>query len=533
MWQTFKFKLFDNKKVFYIGVLAIVGIVVLIYALISFNGNKSSVYNGPLTVSSPQIYISDFDKLQPGVNDPNVPKIGEEKTGALQLDILTVNETKEADVSLQYVATLYAKTINAIPTEKIDSGEYLDASKLYISDIGGKEIVDKYYVLDNKTTVLAKNYAETDGNVIAVRYYLSSDSLPAAIGAGTNYLVNSYLVGLDSYAPAYYVTDAEVCITIITQATAREVELAEWTSVDNKVIFSTDDAGTPIDTSDLFRSDDTLSSSNDEPLRVENTPVVAETTVPVSEPVAEETTAVVTTDPVDEPAPVETAVPNVTEAEATTTTTQPETTTAEETTTAPSETQQSETTTTTADSRVFPESMSINTGSVNLNIGDTYSFSVTFEPSNATETALTWSSDNTGVASVSPSGVVTANAAGRAAITVQSVNGMSLTAYVNVTAPAETATPVTEPVAAEPDPEPVNVILNTSSVSLSVGSSYQLSADVYPLDMTFAAVTWSSSNDSVVQVGSSGLVYANSAGTAVIAATTSNGITAECTITVQ
>ena len=521
MWQTFKFKLFDNKKVFYIGVLAIVGIVVLIYALISFNSNKNSVYNGPLTVSSPQIYISDFDKLQPGVNDPNIPKIGEEKTGALQLDILTVNETKEADVSLQYVATLYAKTINAIPTEKIDSGEYLDASKLYISDIGGKEIVDKYYVLDNKTTVLAKNYAETDGNVIAVRYYLSSDSLPAAIGAGTNYLVNSYLVGLDSYAPTYYVTDAELCLTIITQATAHEVELAEWTSVDNKVIFSTDDAGTPIDVSDLFRADSTSSALNDEPLRVESTPVVAETTAPVSEPAAEETTAVVTT------------VPDVTETEATTTTTQPEITTAEETTTIPSETQQSETTTTTADSRVFPESMSINTGSVDLNIGDTYSFSVTFEPSNATETALTWSSDNTGVASVSPSGVVTANAAGRAAITVQSVNGMALTAYVNVAAPAETAAPVTEPAVAEPLPEPVNVILNTSSVSLSVGGSYQLSADIYPLDVTFAAVTWSSSNDSVAQVGSSGLVYANSTGTAVITATASNGITAECTITVQ
>lgn len=531
MWQTFKLKLFNNKKLFYIAVLAIIAIVVLVYAVISFNNNKDSVYTGELLVSSPQVYIDDFDKLEPGVNDPNAPDTIREDQSSPQIDILTTNGTKQTDVNLQYVATIYAKTIDTLPSEKIEAGEYLNASLFYISDIDGKEIEDKYYVLDNKTTVLAKNYAETDGEVIAVRYYLPSEPLPAAPSeTAPTFLVNSYLLGLDSYAPTYYVNNAETCVTIKTQVSAYEPALAEWSLADSKVIFSTGYSGTPIDTSNLFLIDPNSSSAADSevPNQVENeVTAVSETTVPVDETAPEETAV-----PAETTAPTETSVPESVETEGVTTTRPTETSKAEETTTAtaPPETI-AETTTTTADTRVFPESMSINTGSVNLNIGDTYTFSVSFEPSNTTEAGVTWTSDNPSVASVS-SGTVTAHAAGKAAITVQSVNGMALTVYVNVSAPAETAPPVTEP-AVEATPEPVNVILNASSLSLAVGDSYQLSADIYPLDIQFPAAVWSSSNDAIVQVSASGLIYANSSGTAIVTATASNGITAQCSITVQ
>lgn len=531
MWQTFKLKLFNNKKLFYIAVLAIIAIVVLVYAVISFNNNKDSVYTGELLVSSPQVYIDDFDKLEPGVNDPNAPDTIREDQSSPQIDILTTNGTKQTDVNLQYVATIYAKTIDTLPSEKIEAGEYLNASLFYISDIGGKEIEDKYYVLDNKTTVLAKNYAETDGEVIAVRYYLPSEPLPAAPSeTSPTFLVNSYLLGLDSCAPTYYVSNAETCVTIKTQVSAYEPALAEWSVADSKVIFSTGYSGTPIDTSNLFLIDPDSSSAADSevPNQAENeVTAVSETTAPIDGTVPEETAV-----PTETTAPAETSVPESVETESTTTTQPTETSKVEETTTttAPPETT-AETTTTAADARVFPESMSINTGSVNLNIGDTYTFSVSFEPSNTTETGATWTSDNPSVASVS-SGTVTAHAAGKAAITVQSVNGMALTVDVNVSAPAETAPPVTEPVV-EAAPEPVNVILNTSSLSLAVGDSYQLSADIYPLDIQFPAVVWSSSNDAIVQVSASGLIYANSSGTAVVTATASNGITAQCSITVQ
>ena len=342
--------------------------------------------------------------------------------------------------------------------------------------------------------------------------------------------MNSYLLGLDSCAPTYYVSNAETCVTIKTQVSAYEPALAEWSVADSKVIFSTGYSGTPIDTSNLFLIDPDSSSAADSevPNQAENeVTAVSETTAPIDGTVPEETAV-----PTETTAPAETSVPESVETESTTTTQPTETSKVEETTTttAPPETT-AETTTTAADARVFPESMSINTGSVNLNIGDTYTFSVSFEPSNTTETGATWTSDNPSVASVS-SGTVTAHAAGKAAITVQSVNGMALTVDVNVSAPAETAPPVTEPVV-EAAPEPVNVILNTSSLSLAVGDSYQLSADIYPLDIQFPAVVWSSSNDAIVQVSASGLIYANSSGTAVVTATASNGITAQCSITVQ
>jgi trimeric autotransporter adhesin len=119
--------------------------------------------------------------------------------------------------------------------------------------------------------------------------------------------------------------------------------------------------------------------------------------------------------------------------------------------------------------------------------------------------AISWSSDNSGVATVSATGVVSAASAGTARITATS-EGQSGSATVTVLRP---------PVA--------SVSVSLASSSLAVGSTTQATAtarDANGLIVTGRTVSWSSDNSQVATVGSaSGVVTAVSAGSANIMAT--------------
>ena len=85
----------------------------------------------------------------------------------------------------------------------------------------------------------------------------------------------------------------------------------------------------------------------------------------------------------------------------------------------------------------------------------------------------------------------------------------------------------------EPDTIPVtNVTLDTSSVELTEGDSFELEARVSPSDASNKKVLWTSSKASVATV-ESGHIQALSPGEAIITATTDDGgKTATCTVTV-
>lgn len=74
----------------------------------------------------------------------------------------------------------------------------------------------------------------------------------------------------------------------------------------------------------------------------------------------------------------------------------------------------------------------VNPTSATLNVSGTQQLTATLAPSNATNQNVTWSSNNTSVASVSSSGLVSANAAGSAIITVTTQDG-GFTATSNIT----------------------------------------------------------------------------------------------------
>lgn len=66
-----------------------------------------------------------------------------------------------------------------------------------------------------------------------------------------------------------------------------------------------------------------------------------------------------------------------------------------------------------------------------------------------------------------------------------------------------------------------------------VGATRQITATIEPDDADDKTVTWSSSNEAVATVDGNGLITFVGEGTATITATTSNGLTATVSVTVN
>ena len=77
----------------------------------------------------------------------------------------------------------------------------------------------------------------------------------------------------------------------------------------------------------------------------------------------------------------------------------------------------------------------------------------------------------------------------------------------------------------------VESVVLPASLTLTEGSTYQVTAEILPEDAADKTLTWSSSN-AAVTVDQTGLIKAVTAGTAVISAVSANGKSAACTVTV-
>jgi uncharacterized protein YjdB len=164
-------------------------------------------------------------------------------------------------------------------------------------------------------------------------------------------------------------------------------------------------------------------------------------------------------------------------------------------------------------------SVSLNQTSLNKQLGDpSVTLTATVSPSNASNKNVSWSTNNSSVATVS-NGVVNFVGAGSAVITVTTADG-NKTATCNVTVTAATVA-VT------------SVSLNQTSLNKQVGDpSVTLTATVSPSNASNKSVNWSTNNPSVATV-SNGVVTFVGAGSAVITVTTTDGNkTATCNVTV-
>ncbi|GKX67626.1 glycosyl hydrolase 53 family protein [Inconstantimicrobium mannanitabidum] len=164
-------------------------------------------------------------------------------------------------------------------------------------------------------------------------------------------------------------------------------------------------------------------------------------------------------------------------------------------------------------------SVSLNKTTDSLNVGGTDTLVATVNPSNATNKNVTWKSSNAEVAKVDANGKVTAVGVGTAVVTATTLDGSkTASCTVNVSIPIINV---------------LSVSLNKTTDTLIVGETDTLSVTVNPSNATNKVVKWASSNNKVVTVDSNGKITAVEAGNAVITATTNNGVTANCNVSVK
>lgn len=152
-----------------------------------------------------------------------------------------------------------------------------------------------------------------------------------------------------------------------------------------------------------------------------------------------------------------------------------------------------------------------------MTIGGELELTATIEPKNATDQRLTWSSSDTGVATVDSNGKVTAKAAGTATITATAASG--ITAACEITVSDEVI-------------EVTAVSLDKTEATIKVGKSLQLTATIEPSGATDQKLEWTSS-DSDIAIVTDGRVTGVAPGEVTITVKTTNGKTATCTITVE
>ena len=156
--------------------------------------------------------------------------------------------------------------------------------------------------------------------------------------------------------------------------------------------------------------------------------------------------------------------------------------------------------------------ITLNTSTATVNIGETITLTPTISPSNATDKTVTWSTSSSTYATVS-NGVVTGKAEGQVTITAKAGN---YSASCVVTVKSVKVTGVT---------------MSPTSLSINIGETSTLSANISPVNATNKSVTWSSSN-SCVTINANGVITGVSAGSATITVTTSDGgFTATCSVT--
>lgn len=173
------------------------------------------------------------------------------------------------------------------------------------------------------------------------------------------------------------------------------------------------------------------------------------------------------------------------------------------------------------------ESIELSATSQSLNLTDkkTTDVTVAVKPDDATNKSVVWSVSGDAItlggSNSDSTRTVTAQKGGTATITVKAEDGSNVSNSIEITVTDDTPVPVT------------GVSLNKNSLSLTVGGKDTLIATVAPTNASNQKVNWSSSNDKIASVDSSGNVTAVAQGSATITATTEDGKkTATCSVTV-
>lgn len=142
---------------------------------------------------------------------------------------------------------------------------------------------------------------------------------------------------------------------------------------------------------------------------------------------------------------------------------------------------------------------------VNLAIGNSQHVKAEPVPSDAdkNEIPFVWKSGSLEIATVSQTGTITGVSAGTTEITVSARVNTKISKKITVTV-IDTSVPLSA------------ITVSPETVSLEVGQATQITAKPEPANATGVSFTWSTDNESIAIINTSGLVTGKSAGTATI-----------------
>lgn len=165
--------------------------------------------------------------------------------------------------------------------------------------------------------------------------------------------------------------------------------------------------------------------------------------------------------------------------------------------------------------KVYPadevESIALNAIETNIVAGKSYQLNAAISPPASNKT-VTWASGDNNIATVD-NGLVTGVTPGIVAISATTVNDIRATCAVTV---------ITQP--------PESITLDKPVMQIYTGDTGQLTATVLPVGAD-KTLKWESNNTSVATVNN-GLINTKAAGSAIVTATTINGLKASCTVTI-
>ncbi|MEE1056937.1 MAG: Ig-like domain-containing protein [Acutalibacteraceae bacterium] len=159
-------------------------------------------------------------------------------------------------------------------------------------------------------------------------------------------------------------------------------------------------------------------------------------------------------------------------------------------------------------------SISLSKSSITMGVGETYKLTATLYDTDNVNQKISWGSSNSTIVSVN-NGMVTAKKNGTVTVIARLTNGEIAKCKVTI------------------KNAPTYVSLNKTNITLGIGETFDLNSSL-PVECGAYSIKYSTNNSNVASVKSAGgLVTAESIGKAVITATTYNGKTVSCNVTVN
>lgn len=162
-------------------------------------------------------------------------------------------------------------------------------------------------------------------------------------------------------------------------------------------------------------------------------------------------------------------------------------------------------------------SITLDNTEFNLGKGKTITLVATVGPESASNKTLTWSSDDSSIATVSKQGVVTGKKSGTAIITCTANDGSGISASSKITVITAVS----------------SIKFDKKSFDIFEKQSGILSLTVLPADATNPEIKWESSNTSVVTIDDNGTVIGKKSGKATITAFSTDGSNKSASISIN